>query len=193
MNELWKPVPEWEHRYEVSDQGRVRSRDMVVGAGRGGATAVRKGRVLSALIKSGRYLVVTLAEGDRREQHFVHVLVARAFLGPRPAGHFVCHENDLRLDNRLANLRYDTQAGNEQDAMRNGRKAKGTAHGMARLTEDEALAILRSSGTHADVAARFGCSPSHVHSIRSRRVWKHLTLPSQQANGCLLQGETNVT
>ena len=61
---IWRQVPEWD-RYEVSDAGVVRSRDMVVGA-KGISNAVRKGRVLAQAKTSRGYLVVTLTRGRTR-------------------------------------------------------------------------------------------------------------------------------
>jgi hypothetical protein len=38
-----------------------------------------------------------------------------------PIRHGGCHENDIRTDNRLPNLRWDTRSANEHDKVRNGR------------------------------------------------------------------------
>lgn len=51
----------------------------------------------------------------------VHVLVAEAFVGPRPPGLWALHKNDLPSDNRPENLYWGTQVQNAQDALRNGR------------------------------------------------------------------------
>ena len=42
-------------------------------------------------------------------------------VGPRGEGMVCCHYNDIPSDNRLSNLRWDTQLANAQDALRNGR------------------------------------------------------------------------
>lgn len=51
----------------------------------------------------------------------VHSLVLAAFIGPRPKGACVRHLNDVRHDNRLANLTYGSYRDNSQDALRNSR------------------------------------------------------------------------
>ncbi len=63
-----------------------------------------------------RYLDVSLRLGTNVRRHTkVHHLVAEAFIGPRPPGMVVCHNNGDPLDNRVENLRYDTQANNITD------------------------------------------------------------------------------
>lgn len=54
----------------------------------------------------------------------VHSLVALAFIGPRPHGYEVCHNNGNPLDNRVDNLRYGTSADNKLDQVRHGTHEK---------------------------------------------------------------------
>lgn len=120
--ETWRPVVGFEGWYEVSDLGRVRSVDRVVTmAGRwAGALTRRAGRVRKPRLQSNGYLFVNLSrEGNLTIQN-VHQMVARAFLGPRPPAHDVCHGNGDKTDNRLENLRYDTRSANNHDRVRHG-------------------------------------------------------------------------
>lgn len=117
MTEKWRAVPGWEGTYEVSDQGRVRSLPRSV---RGGFTGHRLvlGRVLQPVKRTSGHRGVILTDGDRRERPGVHQLVARAFLGPCPNGHEVCHNNGDPTDNRAENLRYGTRHENIMDAVK---------------------------------------------------------------------------
>lgn len=45
--------------------------------------------------------------------------VLQTFVGPRPEGKVCCHYDDSRSNNRLDNLRWDTQGANIEDARRN--------------------------------------------------------------------------
>lgn len=47
-------------------------------------------------------------------------MVAESFMGTRPESMNVCHNNGDPTDNRLANLRYDTQSENRRDTVRHG-------------------------------------------------------------------------
>ena len=73
---IWLDIPGWD-RYEISENGVVRSKDMIVGA-KGDKTASRKGRELTAVKKANGYFCVTLTDGIRRVQVSIHRLVARA-------------------------------------------------------------------------------------------------------------------
>src|SRR5262245_56325267 len=109
--EGWRPAPGYEGWYEVSSVGRVRR----VFACRG-ATA---GRVLQQTMQ-GDYLAVTLYRHDRKKKFGVHVLVASAFHGPRPAGMIVNHKDTDKLNNRAENLEWATTLANVQHAISHG-------------------------------------------------------------------------
>lgn len=173
MAEVWRPVPGWEGRYSVSDQGRVRSTDMLVRC-RGGKLASRSGRVLAPAQKQGRYWAVTLADGDTRRQYLLHDLVLLAFVGPRPDGQQGRHLDDDRGNNRLSNLCYGTPKANGEDKVRNEKAARGEGHGMAKLSPEDVLAIRAETGELKPIGERYGVTASHIWSIRHRRTWRHI-------------------
>jgi hypothetical protein len=117
MTERWLPVVGYEGKYEVSDQGSVRSVDRYVDGGRGGRRRWLTGRILRPYT-GGRYMTVQIGHGNTKS---VHHLVIEAFLGPRPDGMDACHNNGQSHDNRLENLRWDTPINNAAD-----RRAHGT-------------------------------------------------------------------
>lgn len=112
----WRPVPGFEGLYEVSDQGGVRSVERTVN--------YRDGRVrdypsvdLATSDNGYGYRVVTLSQGKGvKKVRLVHQLVMEAFVGPRPEGWDTCHGNNVKSDNRLENLRYDTREANLADS-----------------------------------------------------------------------------
>lgn len=170
--EHWKPIPGWEHRYEASTEGRIRSLDMRV-QGRFGVCS-RRGRVLSPVAKKGNYHAVTLADGVVRKQYLVHEIIALTFLGPRPPGYEVLHAGDVRFDNSLRRLRYGTREENEIERQQNGRVAKGERHGMAKLTEID-VAFIRSAATSNQVLAEsLGVSTCAIWAVRTKRSWRHI-------------------
>lgn len=119
-NERWLPVVGYEGRYEVSDQGRVRSVERWVEY-RSGRSRVHPSVLLSPAV-SNRYghLAVNLWKRNQGRSSKVHSLVAEAFLGPRPPGMEVRHGPGGKHDNRLANLSYGTYQENREDMKRDG-------------------------------------------------------------------------
>ena len=115
--EIWKAVPGFEGRYEVSSIGRVRSvsRSEVTSAGRSRYFA---GKVLKPQKARNGYLLVSL--GRRHKHVLVHRLVASAFLPADPVRTEVNHKNLIKTDNRVTNLEWTTKSENLRHAYGNG-------------------------------------------------------------------------
>ncbi len=163
MKEVWLPVPGYDG-YMVSDRGRVRSIDRVVDMGR--CKANRIGKVLKQFVLNhGDYLIVQLS----RKSFTVHGLVALAFIGPRPAGHHVAHNNGKKNDNRLVNLRYATAKENCHDAVEHGTR-------KSRLTKEQVLDIRALSRTvsQSKLAERYGITQPAISLIVNNHNWTWL-------------------
>ena len=121
--EKWLPVVGYEGIYEVSDLGRVRGVDRITAKG-----AFKKGAMKAIQIgKSHGYPVVSLSKGGREKTRTIHTLVLSAFVGPRPDDFEACHNNGIRNDARLSNLRWDTRSANQSD-----KRTHGTDHNLRR-------------------------------------------------------------
>jgi hypothetical protein len=116
--ERWLPVVGYEGRYEVSDQGRVKSIARPDSRGRR-----RAERYLRPRRGARGHLSVALYAGAVRDDRQVHNIVLTAFVGRCPEGLEGCHWNDTPADNRLENLRWDTRSANVIDMVRNGKHA----------------------------------------------------------------------
>ncbi len=119
MPETWRDVPDWEGYYAVSDIGRVRSLLRTITRS-DGKNRTFQGRMLSLGLSMG-YPGVHLRRGPKVRTCRAHQLVLEAFVGPCPDGYVCCHHNGDPTDNRLANLRWDTETANSLDTMRHGR------------------------------------------------------------------------
>src|SRR5690606_6570320 len=109
--ERWRPVVGHEGHYEVSDQGRIRSVPHVRITKAGQRYPVR-GQLLTPAVHPTGYPQVYLSVEGKTVPRKVHALVAEAFIGPRPEGHQIAHNDGDRLNSRLENLRYATAAEN---------------------------------------------------------------------------------
>lgn len=119
--EIWKDIPGYEGRYQVSNEGRVRSLDRPVRVVCQGIDTMRiaKGKVLRPGPSKSGHVTVALGRGKSRP---VHQLVLEAFVGLRPEGCEVLHLNHVPTDNRLANLRYGTRSENLRMDYQAGRR-----------------------------------------------------------------------
>jgi hypothetical protein len=127
MSNEWRGIPGYEGAYEVSDAGQIRTVERV---------AVRKnGRSYSVKAKSRKlvpnrygYMSLRLCLNGVDAPKEVHVLVALAFLGPRPEGADVRHLDGDKLNNSAKNLQYGSRSENISDAVVHG------THAMTRRT-----------------------------------------------------------
>lgn len=105
QREQWREIPGTNGTYEVSDRGNVRS-----------WSHMKQGAKLQPVPGGPRkYLCVRIPVNGKYKRVFVHREVALAFLGPRPEGALIRHLNGNKLDNRLTNLAYGTQADTRRD------------------------------------------------------------------------------
>jgi hypothetical protein len=100
-SEEWRPIAGYEGLYEVSNRGRVRR------AGR--RRCLKLDRHWRGYLRAQLY-----GAGGRRRFHRVHLLVAAAFIGPRPAGQTVDHLDEDKRNNAVTNLEYVTRIENHR-------------------------------------------------------------------------------
>jgi len=170
MGEMWKAVVGFEGRYEVSDQGRIRSLSRVVPCF--GGTRVIRERLLRPKVGAYGRLEISLGKGVSRR---VHNLVLAAFVGPRPDRMQACHWDGDAGNNRLANLRWDTPSGNAADKSRHGRNPVGERHPNSKLTTDAVAEIrksLRAGAPTRLIAVAHGVSQGAIVNIARGRTWR---------------------
>ena len=173
MIKTWKPVVGYEGRYEVSDTGAVRSVARSV-ANTATSSRMLPTKTLSPFVHRGGYMVVKLSRDRQKANHYVHRLVAEAFLGGGKARQEVLHADGDKTNNRVENLSWGSRLDNMRDRHRLGEVAKGERHGMAKLTEDTVRAILSDARYHHLIAAEHGVSRSMISMIKRGEHWRHL-------------------
>ena len=176
--EEWLPVPGYEGYYEVSNFGQVRSLDRVI-PHKGYGTKKIKGGPMSLGLNSRGYLQIRLAKGYTRYTTTVHALVASVFIGLRPEGLDVCHNDGNQVNNYLYNLRYDTKKNNSADRDKHGKTVRGSKAAGSKLTEDNVIEIRKllesESVAQVKIAKRFGVSPRTISGIKCGNSWAHVT------------------
>lgn len=168
-SERWLPVEAFDglyrDLYDVSSRGRIRSRH------NGGA-------LIRSKATNGGYVTVALCrDGDKRWAR-LHRLVAFAFLGKPPPGMpLVLHNNDVKSDNRVENLRWGSAVTNHADAVKNGRAPFGATRNR-KLSVESVREIRRLCNVAGmlpgRVAELFGITDSHVRNLAYSLQWAHL-------------------
>lgn len=108
--EEWKPITGYEEDYEVSNLGRVRSKDMLVWGGK--SYYQKKGKILKPGLGGTGYYTVSL----RGKTHKVACLVANAFLIKESDSDYVNHIDGDKTNDNVANLEYVSPSSNSKHA-----------------------------------------------------------------------------
>jgi len=135
-NEIWKPVTQivlrngtiWNFEgYEVSNYGRVRTYKQKYGqvSRANKHSGLNRPLVKVPAIINGRpdkkgYPQFCLSDTNKKRHNVrAHTLVMQTFIGIPDEYQVICHYDDVKTNNYLSNLRYDTQKNNLLDAKRN--------------------------------------------------------------------------
>lgn len=129
--EIWKAIPSYEGRYEVSSFGRVRG--LVAPNSRPRKTP----RIVKCYPhpKPPRTLRCALSVNYKSRHFLVHRLVLLAFVGQVPDSCEGSHKDGDWRNNRLDNLCWETHADNEARKQTHGTRPRGRQIKQAKLTE----------------------------------------------------------
>lgn len=167
MEEVWKDIPHYEGKYQVSSHGRVRN----ISTG-----LVRR---LQHNKKDG-YVYVSLSGGDKRIWYVkVHRLVCMAFLENTEGKRYVDHIDGNKLNNHLPNLRWVTFQENISAAWDMGLyENRGSKHGMSLLNDDQVRIIknrLLNKEKVVDIVVDFpSVKKAAIYDIKQGRTWAHI-------------------
>jgi len=109
IEEIWRPIPGYEGLYEVSNLGRVRSLDRITISAYFPNGHPFKGKILSpSHNKYPGYEILVLRKDKKSESHYVHRLVASAFLpNPHPEKYnTINHKDENKHNNEVGNLEW---------------------------------------------------------------------------------------
>lgn len=122
--EEWRDIPGYEGYYQASSLGRIRSVERVISQRHATGEVQRRMPMvyLTPFTHSGDGRFVVALSRDCIVRKFgVHVLVALAFLGPKPhAKSQCCHRDGDHINNSPENLYWGDNSSNVQDAIRHG-------------------------------------------------------------------------
>lgn len=101
----WRPVVGFEDRYLVSNDGRVKSLDMIIKC-RGNGYRTKKGKILPLHKNNRGYVKVNLCVDNVMRTKLIHRLVAEAFIPNAEGKPQVNHIDGDISNNRIENLEW---------------------------------------------------------------------------------------
>lgn len=169
--EVWKAIPGFEGKYEVSNFGEVR-------------TLYFNKKILKQIRKyctiNYFYLFCVLLDNKKPIKKKIHRLVALAFLENPHEYECVLHLDNDTTNNKLENLMWGSKKMNAEQKVRDGRHVpmKGELHGLSKLTDKDVIEIknkyIPRKYTLNKLAKEYNVSFSLIHKIVSNKSWKHI-------------------
>lgn len=124
----WRAIKGYERLYMVNSDGLVK-RNAVTLVKSNGVLCPVKERSVKQRLGRGEYYTVSLTNSQVTRTHYVHRLVAEAYVENPDGKPFVNHKNGIKTDNRAENLEWVTHRENIQHAFDTGlSKAVGKKH-----------------------------------------------------------------
>lgn len=166
-----KDIPGFEGRYAITRDGKVWSYPKSKGKG-----AHHSGKFLKPAIPKTKRTYPALCLGGTK-LYTIHRLVAEAYI-PNPENkRCVNHKNGNKLDNRVENLEWCTDAENRIHAKQNKLFAYGEKNGASKLAVEDVVRIrnLYSQGVSVtEIHRQFKCGYYAVYAAAKGVTWKHV-------------------
>lgn len=121
--EIWKDIEGYEEHYQVSNLGRIQSKERTVPC-RGNKTRVVLSKIRAPQLNPRGYQIVVLSKENKLKTFTVHQLVSQAFIPGFIKGTEVNHIDGNPANACLNNLEVSNPSHNQLHAVRTGLKAK---------------------------------------------------------------------
>lgn len=156
MNEIYKDIPGYEGLYQISNLGNVKS--------------VKKNKLLAKNNNGTGYLYARLSKNSQVKNHYIHRLVAIAFLDNPDNLPQVNHIDEDKTNNRVDNLEWVTAKENSNHGTRTARAARGCQKPINQYDLQGNLIKSWDSGT--EIAKAFGLSSSTDITRCCKNIYK---------------------
>ena len=180
--ETFRNIKGFEDLYKISNTGKVISLPRKKGI-------VFRTHSITLKQKTTRngYKVVVLTKNNTTKHTSVHRLVADAFVhGKTSQKYCVNHKDGNKTNNNAKNLEWCTPKDNIIHAWRigliNSNNIQGEKHGHAKITNVQAMEILKSNKTYTELSNIYKISKTSICNLRKQKTWKCLKNYDYQKN-----------
>ncbi len=173
--EEWRKIPGLAPRYEVSDEGRIRTLAYVhtftLSSGEQ-KSQNKRAKILAPCSVGKNYLCFWPRDEKGRATFYIHRAVALAFIPNPDQKPQVNHKNGVTTDNRLNNLEWSTRAENISHSFRELGRESNLVTTLSRAQVDEIIALCgsghrkRGTMTQEEIAKRYGVHKNHIGRIK---------------------------
>lgn len=175
--EIWKDIEQFNNEYQISNLGKIRSKDGVI-IRSNGRTHTRKSKVLKPALDQG-YLKGAVCINKKITGYKIHKLVADAFVKGKKEGLEVNHINGIKHDNRSENLEWCTRSENIIHAIKTGLLpvTRGSQRTQSKMTEKTVLEIykLKSEGIKRKIIIeKLGITIHMYKDLMRGKTWRHV-------------------
>ena len=165
--EIWKPIKNWEDKYEVSNKGRIKNSTT--------------GKILKGDKNNCGYCRISFYDKSRKERVFIHRLVLMTF---SPVDNMenlqVNHIDGNKENNSLENLEWVTQIENEMHAIKLG--LKGVWHGDFKVIYTDGRVEIHDN--KRNFARQIGTSHTQVRNWLDKGVKTYIKYNIQEMYYC---------
>ena len=180
MKEIWKDIEGYEDSHQISNLGRVKSKEREVSNGNGN-TRIVKERILATHDNGNGYKSTSLGNCSKgvNNRRYIHRLVAEHFLDNTDNLPQVNHINFDRSCNVVSNLEWISVGDNHKHSNDAGRYRDGQEESMLAVCQFDikSLKLIETYPCASIAAEAAGCRKRHIASICMGR--------SIQSNGYL--------
>ncbi len=115
IREKWIDVINYEELYQVSNKGKIRSKDLKL-QNSNGAFYIRKGKLLHPTLDSYGYYALCLSKNKQSKRYKLHRLIAIAFIDNPYNKPQINHKDGHKENNHIDNLEWCTCSENVKHA-----------------------------------------------------------------------------
>ena len=176
MIEVWKDVIGYEGIYEVNNLGIIRSVERLDNSGH-----KRKSKILGLVADRDGYIKVHLCLQGKARYHFVHRIVATAFIDNPERLPQINHKDENKANNKVENLEWCTAKYNINYGKRNilvSESLYGEKAHSSKITQKDVDKIRKQYESRSKennmkkLAKQYGISESQVWRIINNKRWK---------------------
>lgn len=175
--------PGYEDRFQITSDGRVRSKSRAVNSPAAGGMRIIKGKWRSIANVKGYAAVQATIDGTRKTL-YVHRAIAELFVPNPDSKPHVNHIDGNKSNNDPANLEWCTHQENMSHAFATGltplpATGKGESSPSAKLTDEKVREVKRRlaiGDTHREIARDLSVSSGTIGFISAGKTWSHITI-----------------